>query len=634
MRKLLLALVLLFSISSYAQQQPSIGHFQQLATVKRGDTIDVSWYYQPIASKDVRTFQIDFQYKKRLLTHVETTVDVAFSNQTPYIDYKQFDNYKYSNYTNGNYNYTTDTAWTVARNYLILASGNQLSNPGYIIHNKYKINSVESNFASDSVIINWARLFTLDGVSIGDNVANIPNRSLSIFLKGNLTISGKVFIPATVTSKPTVLAIEDATGIVASTATIGADGSYVLDNVEQNTKYRIRLFFPRQDLTSLRDNAVTISDGAKAYDEYTKTDVNQVFSRQYLKSGLSYLQADINKSAGLDGGDAYSIYASVAGLRPIDTAGMIKVFTSQEYDALVTGANQWSSWPAYLDRTDYIMDSIGTANQVIDIKYAIVGDVNRSHSSPVFDAAGQEVLAANIIGVMNVSVPDTYADLGQPLYVPFNVSTNGKQNAALQFEMSYDPTKVKFEEILSNIQGPWLQYVTHDPQKGIIRFGGMNNQGKDYLTGDVMPFKLKFAPIGNNPMTSNIYIRKLMDASDENGDRFDIALQSEKISLSSRAIPGYYNGSAEEVTASIRPNPNNGMFELVVTFPRNNMGVDARVYDMHGRLVKELGRISNSEYFLTASNKVDVTGLRQGNYFITLTDQQRLKVTSKQFLIL
>jgi len=76
MKKLLLALALLFSISSYAQQ-PSIGHFQQLATVKRGDTLDVAWYYQPITSKDVRTFQVDFQYKKRLLSHIETTVDVA-----------------------------------------------------------------------------------------------------------------------------------------------------------------------------------------------------------------------------------------------------------------------------------------------------------------------------------------------------------------------------------------------------------------------------------------------------------------------------------------------------------------------------------------------------------------------------
>lgn len=632
MKKLLLAIVLLFSISSYAQQ-PSIGHFQQLATVKRGDTIDVAWYYQPIASKDVRTFQIDFQYKKRLLTHIETTVDVAFSNQTPYIDYKQFDNYKYSSYANGTYTYATDTAWSVARNYLILASGNQLAGPGYVIHNRYKINSVEANFASDSISINWARLFTLDGVSIGDNVANLTNKNLSVFLKGNLTISGKVFIPSTVTSKPTILAIEDATGIIASTTTPGADGSYILDNVEQNTKYRIRLFFPRQDLTSIRDNAVTISDGAKAYEEYTKTDVNQTFSRQYLKSGLSYLQADINKTAALDGGDAYSIYASVAGLKPIDTAGLIKVFTSQEYDALVVGQNQWTAWPAYLARTDYIMDSIGTANQIIDIKYAVVGDVNRSHSSPVFDQAGQEILAANIIGTMNISVPDTYSEVGQPMFVPFNVSTNGLQNSALQFEMSYDPKKVKFEEIISNIQGPWLQYVTHDEEKGIIRFGGINSQGKDYLVGDVVPFKLKFAPIGNNPIASNIYIRKLMDAADEKGDRFNIVLQSDKIALSSRAIPGYYNGSGEEVAASIRPNPNNGMFELVVTFPRNNMSVDARVYDLQGRLVREIGKISNDDYYLTASNKVDVSGLRQGNYFLTLTDNKRLNVTSKQFLI-
>lgn len=633
MKKLLLALVLLISISSYAQQ-PSIGHFQQLATVKRGDTLDVAWYYQPIASKDVRTFQVDFQYKKRLLSHIETTVDVALSERTPYVDYKQFDNYKYSNYTNGNYNYTQDTAWTTARNYLVLASGNQIGSVGYVIHNKYKINSVEANFASDSVIINWARLFTVDGVSIGDNVANLTNKSLSIFLKGNLTISGRVTLSANMTSKPTVLAIDPLTGVVASSMIVSADGSYTLDNVEQNTRYKIQVLFPRQDLNTIRDNAITISDGAKVYEEFTKTDVNQTYSRQYLKSGLSYLQADINKSVGLDGGDAYGIYASVAGLKPIDTAGLIKVFTSQEYDALVIGQSQWTAWPAYLDRSDFIYDSVITSNLVIDLKYAILGDVNRSHSSPVFDAAGQEVLAANLIGVMNVDIPNTYAEVGNPLYVPINVSTNGLKNGGLQFEMVYDPSKVKFEEIISNIQEPWLQYVTHDPQKGIIKFGGINNQGKGYLTGDVVPFKLKFAPIGNNPITSNIYVRKLMDASDDNGDRFNMVLRSDVVSLSSRSIPGYYNGAEGDVVASIRPNPNNGLFELVVTFPRNNMELDAMVYDSQGRLIKNLGKISNNEYFLTASNKVDLAGIRQGNYFLTLSDQKNLKVTSKQFLIL
>ena len=626
MKKLLTLLAVLISYVTYAQQ-PSIGHFQQLATVKRGDTLDVAWYYQPIASKDVRTFQVDFQYKKRLLTHIETTVDVAFATQTPYIDYKQFDNFKYSGYSTGNYTYASDTAWTTARNYLILASGNQLASPAYVIHNRYKINSVEANFASDSITINWARLFTQDGLTIGDNVANLTNKNLAIFLKGNLTISGKVWLSANMTSKPTVLAIDPTTGIVASSIVVANDGTYTLDNIEQNTKYKIQLLFPANELLTIRDNAVTISDGAKVYDEFVNTDVNQTFTRQYLKSGLSYLQADINKSAALDGGDAYGIYASVAGLKPIDTAGLIKVFSAAEYDNLVTGQNQWTSWPAFLDRLDYIFDSIGTSNLTVNIKYAIVGDVNRSHSSPVFDANNQEIVAFNTIGNLNVNVSNTFANVGEPLYVPMNVNTNGLQNAALQFEMQYDRTKVKFEEIVSNIQGPWLQYVNHDPQTGVIRFGGMNNQTTGYISGNYMPFKLKFSPIGNTDVTSYIKIRKLMDAADQNGDRFNVVLQSDIVTLSNRRIPGYYNSSDEEVTASIRPNPNNGMFELVVTFPRTNMSMNAMVFDFQGRPVKNIGKVSNGDYGLTTNYKIDATSLREGNYYLSMTDQKKTITT-------
>jgi hypothetical protein len=213
-----------------------------------------------------------------------------------------------------------------------------------------------------------------------------------------------------------------------------------------------------------------------------------------------------------------------------------------------------------------------------------------------------------------------------------NVSTNGLQNASLQFEMTYDRTKVKFEEIVSNIQGPWLQYVNHDAQTGTIRFGGMNNQNTGYITGNYMPFKLKFSPIGNNDITSYIKVRKLMDAGDQNGDRFNIVLQSDVVALSSKRIPGYYNGSDEEVVTSIRPNPNNGMFELVVTFPRNNMNMNAMIFDVTGRPVKNLGKLSSNEYALTANYKVDATNLRQGNYYLSMTDQK--KIITKPFSIL
>jgi hypothetical protein len=237
---------------------------------------------------------------------------------------------------------------------------------------------------------------------------------------------------------------------------------------------------------------------------------------------------------------------------------------------------------------------------------------------------------------MDVNIPDTYTAAGQPLFVPFNVSfADNKQNAGLQFEMKYDPTKVKFEEIVSNIQGPWLQYVTHDEQNGIVRFGGMNNQNSGFLTGNSTPFKLKFSPIGNNDITSNIYVRRLMDASDVNGDPFAITLASDRVTISNKAMPGFVNGGMmKEITAKVYPNPSNGMFELVVDFPEPNMFVVANVYDFDGNLVKRIGKIQAEQYLLTAQTRVEMQGARPGGgYFVSLQSPNGKAVTKKLLIL-
>ena len=186
MKKLLLAFALLISYVTTSAQTPQIGHFQTLATVRRGDTLDVAWYYRP-GSPDVRTFQVDWQYKKTLLTYLSTTVDATVNGMTPSISYKTWDNYKYNNYSNGTYTYLTNTDWTVGRNFLVLSSGNTIGSNGYIIHNKYKINNVAPNYASDTITVNWARMFDVNGNTIGDNVAQLTNQKLAIKLLGNLT---------------------------------------------------------------------------------------------------------------------------------------------------------------------------------------------------------------------------------------------------------------------------------------------------------------------------------------------------------------------------------------------------------------------------------------------------------------
>ena len=627
MKKLLLAVALLISYATTFAQTPQIGHFQTLATVRRGDTLDVTWFYRP-GSPDIRTFQVDWQYKKTLLTYLSTTVDASVNGMTPSVSYKTWDNYKYNTYNAGTYTYTSNTDWTVGRNYLVLSSGNTISSNGYIIHNKYKINAVAPNYVSDTVTVNWARMFDVNGNTIGDNVAQLTNQKLAIKLLGNLTLSGKVWLGPNMNLKPVVICTQANNNAFIDSITVNADGTYTLDNIDENTRYKLEIKFPSA-LATIRDNAVTIADAVKTYDEYTVTDVNQTFSRQYLKYGLSYLIADINKTGTLDGGDPYGIYASVSGLKPIDTTKVLNVFKKDVYDSLVLGANQWNDWATYGNGVTYIYDSVGTVNLTgVDIKYFILGDVDRSHSSPVYDAGGGLIVGARYIGNLDVSIPNVSAPTGQAMYASFNMNTNGIKNDGLQFEMRYDPTKVKFEEIVSNIQGPWLQYLTHDEANGIIRFGGMNNQTAGSLVDNVTPFRLKFSPIGTGDVLTNVYVRQLMDASDKNGDHFNINLQSDYVILATRPAP--IVTPDKEITAMIRPNPTSGFFELVVTFPNNNMAMNARVYDVQGKLIKEIGKVASDNYYTTVVKQVDLTQARDGHYLLVL-DNENKKLT-KQFI--
>lgn len=633
MKKLILTFALMMiTFLGYSQ---SVGNFQQLSTIRRNDTLDVIFQYIPDPTKDVRSFQIDFQFKKDLFTHVSTTVDNSVNTMTPAISYNEYDNFKYGSYSSatGLYGYVSDTNWTVARNYLVLSSGSQISGTIYIIHNKFLINNVQSNFVEDSVHVNWVRLFKKDGTSIGDNVANLTYKSMKLDLGGNLVISGNVELPPTMKlngRRPTVICTKLNTGEFVSSSLCDTSGNYSLNNVDRNTRYKLLLRFPSDSMETFRDYAVTISDAVKTYDEFTRTDVGQTYSRMYLKNGLSYLIADLNENGNLDGGDPYLIYANVSGLRKIDTTNMIRVFKASDYDNLVLGQNQWTLWPSFLNTTNYITDSVGNENLVVNIKYFIQGDVDRTFSSRVWDNNGNLVARAIYKGKLDINVPNTYSVGNPSLYVPFNINTNGDNNYGLQFEMKYDKTKVRFDEIVSNFDGgPWLQYVTHDELSGTIRFGGMNNQLRSGLIGQSTPFKLKFSPIGGEDLVTNIQIRELMDASDENGDHLNIELENQIAVLSYRSIPQNPQ-IVEEITASIRPNPTTGWFELEVKFPNQNMYMDASIYDIRGKLIQNVGQVITNPMENVAYKQIDMTYASNGNYFLILNNYN--KQLTKQFI--
>ena len=299
------------------------------------------------------------------------------------------------------------------------------------------------------------------------------------------------------------------------------------------------------------------------------------------------------------------------------------MFTKDTYDSLVLGPNQWTEWQSHTNKGIYLTTNVGLTNLSLDIKYFVLGDVDRSHSSPVFNGSN-EVLAAVYKGQFDVNINNSYA-VGSPMYVPFNVSTNGAQANGLQFEMKYDVTKVKFDEIISNIQGPWLQYVTHDDVNGIVRFGGMNNQQSGSLQGVATPFVLKF--LAKNPsvdITTDVSIRSLMDVSHKDGDHFNVNLTTGMIVMSYRAS-NPVTTVLPEPTAILYPNPTSGIFKIEVNLLQNTK-MNASIYNNQGRIVMNVGDFMSDEFNTRQTKEINVSNLMNGIYYLILTGNNK-KIT-------
>jgi len=175
-----------------------------------------------------------------------------------------------------------------------------------------------------------------------------------------------------------------------------------------------------------------------------------------------------------------------------------------------------------------------TGEQTLDLRYALKGDVNLSHSSLVTEQQ------AAIYGWGNLVVPsgesiDTKVNnvvvTGDTINIPFNVDTKGIALSGLQYEVKIDPTLVKFVKM--NIDTPsWVSFV-HPMADGTIRFGAVDKDLKNPLTGaNLTPFKLQLVALkAGVDLNTSVVLTQVMDAADNKGNQVGINLSSTVIRL-------------------------------------------------------------------------------------------------------
>jgi hypothetical protein len=226
------------------------------------------------------------------------------------------------------------------------------------------------------------------------------------------------------------------------------------------------------------------------------------------------------------------------------------------------GAINTTNWKNITYPRTYLTTGTLGTNAVLDLKYLLWGDVNRSHSSQVVTVSGgSSTVQTNAVNSLqtntafrNMSTLSTGGFINTPydvssvdvnltnltvtsntIEIPVGLDTKGLNVSGLQFEFTYDPNKIKFEELVPTLPATW--YIFANDNNGRVKFGALDQNKSVALSGVSIPFKLKFSTIGEgvNIITS-VKVSTLMDASDAKGNQLGINLNSTQIKLT-----GYNN---------------------------------------------------------------------------------------------
>ena len=239
--------------------------------------------------------------------------------------------------------------------------------------------------------------------------------------------------------------------------------------------------------------------------------------------------------------------------------GLRAEFTFNDSPSNSWGAITITNWNSFDFPKTYIKTGTIGTNTVVDLKYLLWGDVNRSHSSQVVvsnngvasvvSRASSSLKSNTSFRTMStesfINTPNTVPSIdvnlsnvtvtSNNIEIPVNVTTNGNLVTGLQFEFDYDPTKIKFEELSPNVPNTWYLFV--NSVDGKIKFGAIDQGEKTPLNGNVVPFKLKFSTIGSGvDILTSVKVSSTMDASAVKGSQLGINLNTTQIKLT-----GYNN---------------------------------------------------------------------------------------------
>lgn len=590
MKKLLLFVTIVFTFCYSSTAQVMKFYFPNAPTntnvagnvINKGDTFDVLVYADGNSNTTVRSLYFDFEYQNTAFELISVTNTGTMGNggilptgsqvSMSHADYPGYSwlSTQLNNSTDGNvkyrfanYNYTQGGSKSILRVYLNWAVTQGSVGKDVLLKLRYRLKTTAPGFSFEAIRMNFVAAYNQNGTD-GSTLMTTPlanvimmDPTASKYITASIETNGNI-------NSLTLHRMAFTDTLAKQTFLVDAlsDGSIPIDQtlLKPNTVYQARMLINMDSMIDLIKAAVTVSDYTTAQAEFATQNLDGTFRNQNIITGAGYYAADINRNRKFDGGDLVRLFAQTVGVDSLlklpaqfkagtDMYMSVPTFTDSTYNAM-TAAN-WKDVASNV--VTFKTQAIGK-NIPIKMKFLLPGDINRSHSSQVMINGNIATNAipslkknftasptANILINTPQNIPAIDVSLknitltSSTIDIPININTGANSLGALQFEFTYDPTKIKFEQIFNNLPNTWYTFVDNKPGK--IRFGSLDKDVKNPVTGELTPFRLRFSAV-INPLDINTFIRVTpnMDAASKTGYQLGINLSTDAIRLT-----GYNN---------------------------------------------------------------------------------------------
>ena len=208
------------------------------------------------------------------------------------------------------------------------------------------------------------------------------------------------------------------------------------------------VFDSPNNLQSLVDDIITVSDVYLAFNELSNSGIGMNESGNEYDYGIQYTNSDINRDGQFDFQDTYMMVDFLNGGTLFDTsylAAVMRLTKTSEYNSISS-----TNWNGYTTQTMYPLNLNTTdTNYDIDVSVSWLGDVNLSHSpTPTnnLSVMGKRSVIGKAINKAegDIEVEFNSEIVEENLVVTLKLNPLTEQVVGTQFRINYDSNKLTY----------------------------------------------------------------------------------------------------------------------------------------------------------------------------------------------